>query len=180
MCTRSCCISRSRSSIGLESGMNTAGRITSATVMSRGAGRVIGPPHKVFQETTPRMSSTSSPTHRHPGVTAADRQRGGLRRALVALDPDHLGARDHDLAGRGVAEFEDRLIIRRSPRQSLATTPRSWPDRPPRAVRSRGERPVAEATAGRQRCRAGSAAGLIGVSSTETPCSGTAHASAIG
>ncbi|SKU14602.1 Uncharacterised protein [Mycobacteroides abscessus subsp. abscessus] len=35
MCLRCCCISRSSSSSGLESGTNTAGRITCATVTSR-------------------------------------------------------------------------------------------------------------------------------------------------
>ena len=47
--------------------------------------------------------------HRDAGMPAADRQGGGLSGRLVVLDPDHFGARHHDLAGRGVTEFEDRL-----------------------------------------------------------------------
>ncbi|CFR69919.1 Uncharacterised protein [Mycobacterium tuberculosis] len=62
MWLRSRCISRSNASSGLESGTNTAGRITRATVVSR-------PPFveqnvcstRSFRYTTPTMSSTFSP-----------------------------------------------------------------------------------------------------------------------
>ena len=42
-------------------------------------------------------------------MTAAHRERGRLRDGLVALDPHHLGARHHHLAGGGITEFEHRL-----------------------------------------------------------------------
>ena len=42
-------------------------------------------------------------------MPTADRQRCRLGGRLVALNPDHLGARHHHLAGRGVAKLEDRL-----------------------------------------------------------------------
>ncbi len=42
-------------------------------------------------------------------MPTAHRQRCRLSGRLVAFDPDHLGSRHHHLAGRGVAELEDRL-----------------------------------------------------------------------
>jgi len=47
--------------------------------------------------------------HRDTGVTAAHRQRGRLAGRLVTFDPHHLGARNHHLTGRSIAEFKNRL-----------------------------------------------------------------------
>jgi hypothetical protein len=86
----------------LESGTNTAGRITAV-------GRVVGLLHKVFEINHAENVVDVLPDHRDSGMAAAHRQRRGLPGRLVGLDPHHLGARHHHLAGRGVTQLEHRL-----------------------------------------------------------------------
>ena len=110
MWMRSRCISRSSASSGLESGTNTAGRITVGHLgVATAVGRVVRLLHEVLEVDDADDVVDVLPDHRDPGMAAAHRQRRRLTGRLVALDPHHLGARHHHLAGRGVAEFEHRL-----------------------------------------------------------------------
>ena len=70
---------------------------------------VLGPAGEVFQVHDADDVVDVLADHRDARVAAAQGQGQALGHGLVALDPDHFGARDHDLAGDGVAEFEDGL-----------------------------------------------------------------------
>ncbi len=48
------------------------------------------------------------PDDRDTREAAAQRERDALRDGLGALDPDHVGAGHHHLAGQRVTELEDR------------------------------------------------------------------------
>ena len=107
-CTDCCCISRSRESTRWVSGTNVAGRTRWPTPGGPGTGRRSETWRtRSLRNSTPRTSSTLSPTtgrRESPevrNVRSATRGGGGRRQG------DHVGARGHHLAHQGVAQLED-------------------------------------------------------------------------
>ena len=105
-CTCLACISRSSSSTGFDSGMKYAGRMTSST-FSVAVLVLVDPAGEVLEVGDAEDVVLVLTDDRDAGEAAAQRERQRLPHGLAALDPDHVGARHHDLAGEGVAELED-------------------------------------------------------------------------
>lgn len=104
-------------------------------------------------------------------MAAAHRQVDGLAGEFVAFDPDHLGARDHDLAGRGVAEFEDRLDHPAFLGGDHATLLSQVDDLA--QLDLRGERPVLNPRPGVTALPSTTRSRLIGINNHEIACSGS-------
>ena len=85
-------------------------RISSATGSSS-ARRIaaLGAPDQVLEVEHAEHVVDALADHRDPGEAGAQEQQQRLLQRLVRLDPHHLGARHHHLAGDRVAEREDRV-----------------------------------------------------------------------